>query len=450
MTKIKITALATLLISLSVFAQTYSLKQCIAYAKQNYGSIKIANLNYEVSSKQVKEQIGTALPQIDLNGTFDDNLKISTQLMPGELFGQPGTMVGIKMGTQYNATGWISLSQKIFDPSFWVALKAAKLSETYYKQYVSKSEEQTYFDVSSVFYKVLVAQKKLANYRAMLAASEQTLRATELRQKNGVAKKIDVDKIKVSFNNTRAQLEEAELNYSQELNNLKYAMGMPLEAALVPADSLFDTIPETTPEKLSINQLQFENRIDYQIQKTNVAIQEISRENNVASFLPTLSLSANYKYQGMRSEFDFFQANKDWFASSTVGLTLKIPIFSGFSRLTKVEESDLNIQIAKENLSMSEQSIKVDVSNAEMQYSNALQNIQYEKENLELAESVYKNTQLDFSQGAGSSLDVVQSESSLREAQNSYSSKLLTLSIARLSLEKANGSLINYINNLKY
>jgi outer membrane protein TolC len=107
----------------------------------------------------------------------------------------------------------------------------------------------------------------------------------------------------------------------------------------------------------------------------------------------------------------------------------------------------LNIKIAKENLLLTEQSIKVDISNYEIQYKNAIDNINTEKENLDLAESVFKNTQLEYQQGAGSTLDLIQSESSYMVAQNTYFNKLLNLFIARIELEKAKGTLMNFINN---
>jgi outer membrane protein TolC len=295
----------------------------------------------------------------------------------------------------------------------------------------------------------MVIQKQLDNFLAILAASEQSLKSTELRNKNGMARKIDVDKIRVSYNNTKSQVEETELNCKQALNNLKYSMGMSVDSTIVISDSLAENIAEIYGGSEEISNNYFENRTDYQMRKTTVALYEADKLNNIAAYLPTVSIFANYGYQAMRSEFDVFNSGKEWYTSSAIGLNLKIPIFSGFERLAKVEQSQLNIEVAQENLRLSEQSIKVEFSNYTIQYRTALDNIQNEKENLALAESVYKTTQLEFAQGTGSSLDLVQAESSLRETQNNYYNKLLTLYVAKLDKKKAKGTLINYINNLK-
>jgi outer membrane protein TolC len=429
-------------LSLPLTAQTLSLKQCIEYAKQNNSNIKIASLNSEISGKLINEQIGNALPQIDIDGSLTNNFIVATSLLPAEFIGgEPGTFIPVKMGTKYSATSTIQLTQKIFDPSVWIGLKAAKLNADMSRQNSEQTDEQTFYNVSSAYYRAMVIQKQVDNLHAILAASEQSLKSTELRYKNGMARKIDVDKIRVSYNNTKSQVEETELNCKQALNNLKYSMGISVDSTIVIAEIYGGS------EEISNNY--FENRTDYQMRKTTVALYEADKLNNIAAYLPTISFFANYGYQAMRSEFDVFNSGKEWYTSSAIGLNLKIPIFSGFERLAKVEQSQLNIEIAQENLRLSEQSIKVEFSNYTIQYRTALDNIHNEKENLALAESVYKTTQLEFAQGTGSSLDLVQAESSLRETQNNYYNKLLTLYVAKLDKEKAEGTLINYINKLK-
>src|ERR1017187_619434 len=116
MKTIKSITILFLVLCLPLFGQTYSLKQCIEYARKNNSNIKTALLDSDISGKMVNEQIGNGLPQIDITGSFDDNLKIITQILPGELIGKPGTLIPVTIGTPYNVSAGISLTQKIFDP----------------------------------------------------------------------------------------------------------------------------------------------------------------------------------------------------------------------------------------------------------------------------------------------------------------------------------------------
>ncbi|MDP4271960.1 MAG: TolC family protein, partial [Bacteroidota bacterium] len=199
----------------------------------------------------------------------------------------------------------------------------------------------------------------------------------------------------------------------------------------------------------SKSDLNVENRVDYQLQKTNIKVQELDKQRNVVGYLPTLNFTASYNYNAMRQKFNFFDGDQPWFNSYNIGFSLKVPIFDGFQKKSRVAQSRLNISKAQENLRLTEQSIKVNVSNYEIQYKNAIDNIRNEKENLDLAQNVYSNTQLQYNEGISTALELVQAESSLRESQNNYFNKLFSLFIARLDLEQSKGTLMNYINNIK-
>ena len=443
------TILVILILELSTYPllaqQSFTLKQCVEYANKNNGNVINANYDVAIAEKKVNEQIGTMLPQIDASGNYTDNLKQNTTLLPGEMMGQPGTKVPVTMGTKHNVSGNVQLTQKIFDPTFGAALEASKISKQQAEQTLYKTNEQTAFNISGIYYQTLVIEKQKNSLRATLNASEKSLASTILKYQNGMAKKVDVDKIRVSYNNTKSQLQQYELSYKQSLNTLKFQMGMPVDSLVV----LSDTVLNIQYQALEIetDSFNFENRVDYKLQKIGLSANETDRKRNIAGYLPSLSFNANYGYNAMRNSFDFTKSGGQWYPSSSIGLTLKVPIFDGLQRHARVSQSKLNIEKSKVTIHLTEQSIKVDISNYEMQYRNAIDNIHNEKDNLDLAESVYKNTQLEYQQGVSSPLDLVQAESSYRESQNNYYNKLLNLYIARIELEKAKGNLLNFINN---
>lgn len=450
MKQIKIIAVLFFAISASLISKEYSLKECINYARTNNSSIIVAKLDSAKSEKQIKEQIGTALPQIDANANFTDNVLMPTTLIPSAITGgDPNKYMAIKMGTQYNLTGTVSLTQKIFDNSFWVGLKAAKLNNSLSMQTIYKQEEQTDYNVISSYYRAVIIKKQLENLKEILKASEKTLKSMEIRFENGVVKKIDVDKIKVSYNRTKSQLEQTELNFEKAVNNLKFAMSMPIENDFSISDNIQENFNHFQNEQIKIDANAVNNRIDFQIQKTLIDLQEAEKDNYKASYMPTLSFFANYNLQAMRKEFDFFDTEKNWFSNSSIGVKLNVPIFSGFSKQARVEKSEIALEIQKENMKNLEQSINVNIANYSIQFKNAMENIQNEKSNLELAQSVFENTQIEFNSGKTSSLELTQAESSLRETQNNYYNKLLELYLAQLDLEKQKGTLNNFINNIK-
>jgi outer membrane protein len=429
-------------LQLLAFGQNYSLRQCIEYASTNNGNIKNAQYDVDISQKKINEKIGSMLPQMDASGSYTNNLKLSSTVLE-----QNGTATAIKMGTKHNLSAGVDLTQNIFEPSFGVALKTAKVTKEQSLQTLQQTKESIIYDVSTTYYQTLVIQKQTEVLKATLDASNESLASTELKYKNGMAKKVDIDKIRVSCNNTRSDLQQSELSYSQSLNNLKYYMGLPVDSAIMLADTAlninFDLLQSEG------DSFKIEKRIDYQLQLTTLKLYELDKKNEISGYLPTFSFNAFYDYEAMRNEFNFLKSNQDWFGSYGYGFTLKVPIFDGLQRQSRISQSRINIEKTQESIHLTTQSIKVDISNYEIKYRNSIDNIRNEKENLDLAQSVYQNTKHAYQQGAESVLELVQAESSLREAQNNYFEVLLNYYIARIDLENAKGNLIEYIYNIK-
>ena len=325
-------------------------------------------------------------------------------------------------------------------------MKAARLSQDQAQLALNLTTEQIQYAISSQYYQTLVIKMQMNSLQLTSTTSEALLKATELRFNNGMAKQIDVDKIKVSYNNMLSQLNQVELNYKQSLNNLKYIIGMPVDSTIVLADSSFNVDIQNIA--LIPNESYFENRTDYKLQKLALSGNKLEKKLNAAGYLPSLSFNAYYGVNALRDEFDFFQSG-DWYQNSFIGFSLRIPVFDGLQRHARIAQSNLKIEKSKVAINQFHESVKVELSNSEVQYRNAIENIQNEKANLELAERVLKNTQLQYEQGSSSALDLVQAESSHRESLNNYYNKLLNFYIAQINLEKSKGTLTEYLNNLK-
>jgi len=338
--------------------QTYSLKQCISYAFVNNSTIKIEQYEDRIAEKKVMEQIGTALPQLSVSGSADDNLNVATQLMPGALFGQAsGTFVPIKTGTKYSLSTEAKLEQKLYDATFWTALKAAKITKEQSRLNLVKAKEETGYSVCLAYYKAMVIKKKCAVLKSIVDAAGQTLKTTDVKYRNGAAKKIDVDKIRVTYNNNNSEFQQMELSYKQALNSLRYAMGMPVDSVVAPADTIRFPGPI---DSVAAGKYTIENRTDYQIKKVTLKLQEADKKAKFAAYFPTLSFNADYAYKTMPNTLTL---SDTWYESSSIGLSLSFPLFDGVQKHSRLAQTNYAIEEAKENIIYTEKSIKVDISN---------------------------------------------------------------------------------------
>jgi len=72
-----------------------------------------------------------------------------------------------------------------------------------------------------------------------------------------------------------------------------------------------------------------------------------------------------------------------------------------------------------------------------------LESLKEQKENLNLANEISRVSRVKYQQGVGSNLEVLNAETSLKESQVNYFTALYNALIAKVELEKANGTLYN-------
>jgi outer membrane protein TolC len=432
---------------------TFSLGKCIGYAAKNNPDIKSASIQEEISTKKINEAIGSGLPQMNISGSLVNNLQLPSQVIPAEYFGgQPGTYLAAKFGTKYNFTFTGQVTQKLIDASFWLGLDASKYSNQYYKQNSENIIDGIYYNVAAAYYQTLVVQKQIQLLEQNLKLVEKSLADTKLLFENGKAKEVDVDRLNVSYNIIKYQLKNTKENLNQSYNNLKYQMGMPIQNSISLSDSAYftdDTLLEKKIMDLSYTQEQtsisYENRPDYRMLQTSLELQELDKKNQLAKYLPTISAYGSYSIQGQRANFDLFDSGKDWYKFYSVGLQFNVPIFSGGQTLARVQQSSLNIDQLAEQIKQAKEGINLQISNAITKYNSTYDNIKTDKLNIDLAKKVYDITMIEYQEGESNAMTLVDSETKLREAQTNYISSLLELYIAKLDLEKANGTLTTFL-----
>src|SRR6478736_3989596 len=96
-------------------AQSFTLEQCIEFAKENNPNLKNARSSITSSEAKVGEITAAGLPQITGSADLGNNFIIPTSFLPAQIVGgPPGEYVGVKFGTQYTGRASLNLDQMIF------------------------------------------------------------------------------------------------------------------------------------------------------------------------------------------------------------------------------------------------------------------------------------------------------------------------------------------------
>ena len=138
-----------------------SLKEAQEYAIQNNKMMISSRMDVEASKAAVWETISNGLPQVSASGSFTDNLKLMTTLLPGEFFNQPGTKIPVTFGSQFNTGASLQASMLLFNAPFYVGIETTKLANKLSEKNLVKTELDTRESVSMAYYLILVSEESL-------------------------------------------------------------------------------------------------------------------------------------------------------------------------------------------------------------------------------------------------------------------------------------------------
>ena len=443
----KIIILLTLTFALSVNAQavkSLTLKEAINYALENKAEAKKAKLQVENSEYQIQEVRSRALPQISANGSLTYNPVLQTTVIDGANFGQPGSTIQANFGQKWNSTAGVSLTQAIFDQTVFTGLKAAKSTREFYQINEQLTEEQVIERVANNYYQVYVQRQKLTVIDSLYKNTTKVKDIIKGQYDNGLAKKIDLDRTLVRISNINTQRQQV-LNAVQiQENALKFYMGMPIETQIEIPQTAFEVSPQSLSEIPNTA-----NRTEYLLLKKQEQLLFYQKKAVEAGYYPTLSLSAGYNYIGQGPKMPIGGKPSDgvyWSDFSSIGLNLKVPIFTGFGTRAKVRQADIDLRTIKEDINDTKLSLDLAFANAKTQIDNSLTTINNQRENAQLAKEVLENTRNNYVQGLASLTDLLDAENSLTEAQNNYTSAILDYKLAEIQLIKSKGELKTLIN----
>lgn len=428
------------IIGLSVNAQTtLTLKDAVNYALQNKADAKKAKLQVENSEYQIQEIRSRALPQISANGSLTYNPVIQTTVIDGAAFGAPGTTIQAAFGQKWTSTGGISLTQALFDQSVFTGLRAAKTTREFYQINDQLTEEQVIERVANNYYSVYVQRERLILLDSNYVNTQKVRDIVQGQFNNGLAKKIDLDRIIVKMSNIDTDRQQVKNQIELQENALKFYMGMPIETQIVMPKEEFEVVPAALTQEPNI-----ENRTEYLLLKKQEELLVFNKKAVEAGYYPTLSLSAGYNYIGQGPEMPWF-AKPDkgvyWSDFSAVALNLHVPIFTGFGTRAKVRQADVQIRELQEDIKDTKLSLDLDYRNAMTQINNNLVTIENQRENMRLALEILSNTKNNYLQGLASLTDLLDAENASLEAQNNFTRAVLNYKIAEISLIKSKGEL---------
>ncbi len=415
-----------------------NLQQAREYALQHNINVKNAALDVEKAKDKVWETTAIGLPQVSSSLSYNNNLDLPTQLLPGELIGQPGQFVEVQFGTQHNATATVSADQLVFSGPYIIGLQASKTFREISQHQLVKTNIETRYAVTQAYYSVLVAGKNLEVLQESKNNMEQLLEETKAIYQQGLTEETSVDQMEINLSNIKNQINNLQRQLEVGMTVLKFQMGMDMEKEIQLTDSLTAIMEQINLEQVAGQQFNVQSHIDYKILNTQEHASYLSMRREKAEYLPTLSAFYQHQQNAMREEFNYFEDNNDqWYESNVIGLQLNLPIFTSGSRMSKVQQAQIELEKTQNLKQQVEQNLKMTVKQARTEYMSAMENYLTQKSSLELSEKVYKRSMEKFTTGVVSSTELTQTHNQFLDSQTAYFQAAFDLLNAKNKLDKA-------------
>ena len=417
----------------------FSLEECVTFAKNNNVQVKNSLLAIEAQIQTNREIGAAAFPTIGTNAGVNDFIKIPTSLLPAQIFGgAAGTYIPVQFGTKYNANYGINFQQLLFDGQVFVALKARASSLQWQKKNAALTEEAIKTNIYKIYYQLSASKTQLNILDANIERLSKLAHDAEVMYKNGFAEKLDVDKVSVQLNNLQTEKIKANNSVAIGFMGLKMLMGMPVNDSL----ALTEVIDEKSLEKdvLVENDFQYGVRKDFQYLSETKKLTEFNVKRYQLGYLPTISFSGSTSKNALRTKFDFFEGGS-WFNTTMVSLNVNLPLFNGFARDARVKKTKIELKQIENQIGALKNNIDNEITQAKLNFMSSVATMQFQKKNMQLAETVYQQTKKKFETGTGSNTEISASQADLVTAQNNYMNALYSALIAKVDLLKATGKL---------
>jgi len=424
-------------------SQTLTLKTALNYALEHYTDARKAQLDLENAQYQIDEVRSRALPQVSASGQLNYNPLLQKSVLPGAMNPvNPGQDMLIAFGQKWNANAGVSVSQNIFDQSVFTGLKAAKTTKEFYQLNTQLTEEQVLEQVATSYYQVFVQRQQIANVDSNISTTEKAYTIIKGLYESGLGKQIDVDRVDVQLANLKSQRQQLLNAVALYENQLKFYIGMPVTTEIEMED-----IDKLIVEQYQLDlpdSLNTDYRTEMQLLNKQEELLGLQKESIVAEYYPTLSLAANYSYQGLSNQFPIGTGN--WFNVGTVGLNLKIPIFNGNATRARINKANVELKKLREDRAKTRNSLDLAYENAKTQIKNNIIILSNQKINVELAQKVLNNTRSNYQLGLAPLTDLLDAQNALSEAQNNHIAALLNYRLAEIQLIKSKGQLKSLMN----
>lgn len=432
-----------------VIAKKWTLQECVDYAIENNISIKQSEYDINLAEIDKKDAVGNFLPTLNLNGSHSWNSGLTTDVTTGVLRNQTTqtTNGGASMGIAIYS-GLQNINQ----------LRKSEISILANRYQLDKMKDDISLFVINAYLDVLFNKEAVNVAIPQLEISREQLNRTNKLVEAGTLPKGDLLDIQATMATDEQNLIITENNVTLSLLSLAQLLQLKDYTGFDIAESEIESLPLVNLASYTVDQIYqkaLENRGEIKVAQANIdmAAQDIKLAKGALQ--PTLSgfYNWNSRYSNLDriigfepdpvnptqtigfvegtgqnvlapnnnpitgsadGFFDQFDRNK----GSSLGLSLRIPVFNGFRAANNVKRSEIVLDKQKYQLTQAEIDLERTIHSVYLDARGALKVYDAAQKSVDAQEVSFEYAQEKFNVGVMNSFEFSQSKIRLVQAQS--------------------------------
>jgi len=399
------------------------LEEAVIIGLENNFSIQI--LENQVQISENNNSIGNAgfLPVISADGSINERVQDNITVYGNSNIADRNDQNAVTTVYDYG----VNATWRIFDGLTMFATLDRLSNEMEVSEAQAQLQvENVLADIITGYYEIAGQQKAAEVLENTVEISEERIRIAETKRDLGSGSEYELLLARADYNTDRTSLIRANTN----LNQLKVILTSVLGDSVNVDFSVQSEIK--LAERLSYTELldeALQQNQELKIARINERIAKAEVREVRGDWLPNVDINAGYGYSKTEasSGFSEFSESKGW----RYGVSASINLFDGFNKNRRMQ----NAQIRLKNQELSKQDLRLQItaqlSRVYAQYTDALDLIDLEQENLEINKETVSIALERFELGTINSIELREAQQSLLNAEN----RLIEAEIAAKSAE---------------
>lgn len=348
-----------------------------------------------------------------------------------------GSSEPMEMGRSHSVTLGLSAQMPLVNFQLWESLRLSGDQVELAVEQARESRLGTVASVKQAYFAVLFAKEAYNVYNSVYENAVENFRLTEMRYNAAKASELDYTRAKSNVAAAIPNLYNAEHSVELALWQLKAVMGLDLDRNIDVAGALADYADGMAGDLAEGNASSLDRNTTLRQLEQQAGMLSRQIRMQQYAYLPSLALTFSYSYLTQSDIFNLSQWK--WFPSSTIGVSLSIPIFSGGQRYhairqTRVQAEQLDLQ--REN---AERQLRIGIRQSLGTMDTAMRTCEAARQALESAEKAYDIAVKSYQLGKNTLTDLNNTELVLTQSRLAVSQAIYNFVNAKAGLEQTLG-----------